>query len=316
MIDKATATYPAADERSQRYRHAERTLWAHYDLEPTERFVELDAPAVRLRVLEVGSGDPVLLIHGTGGPGSLASLVNELSGFRCLMLDRPGWGLSSPIDYAQHDYKSVVADLLSGVLDGLSVDQAHVIGASIGNNWALRLAQKQPSRVGRTVLLGGSPLVPEIPVPSFIRLLSSPIGAVIVRLPLKPKMVQGQLRQLGHGPSLDAGRIPDEFIEWRLALDRESDSMPSERDMVRAIASFRTGFKPGLQFADAELAAIQQPTLYVYGTADPVGTVDIWRRAVGLLPRGELRLMDDGGHMPWFDDPSQVAGHVTRFLST
>ena len=92
--------------------------------------------------------------------------------------------------------------------------------------------------------------------------------------------------------------------------------MRSERDMVRAIASAVKGFKPGLQFADAELAAIQQPTLYVYGTADPVGTVDIWRRAVGLLPRGELRLMDDGGHVPWFDDPGQVAGHVSRFLST
>jgi pimeloyl-ACP methyl ester carboxylesterase len=233
MIDEATATYPAADERSQRYRQAERTLWAHHGLEPTERFIELDAPAVRLRVLEVGSGEPVLFIHGTGGPGSLPSLVSELSGFRCLMLDRPGWGLSSSIDYAQHDYKTV-ADLLSRALDGLGVDQAHVIGASIGNNWALRLAQRQPSRVGRIVLLGGSPLVPEIQVPGFIRLLSSPIGAVIVRVPLKPKLVQGQLRQLGHGPSLDAGRIPDAFIECRLALHRETDSMRSERDMVRA----------------------------------------------------------------------------------
>jgi pimeloyl-ACP methyl ester carboxylesterase len=315
MIDEATATYPAADKRSQRYRQAERTLWAHYGLEPTERFIELDAPAVRLRVLEVGSGEPVLLIHGTGGPGSLPSLVSELSGLRCLMLDRPGWGLSSPIDYAQHEYKTVVADLLSGALDALGIDQAHVIGASIGNNWALRLAQRQPARIGRIVLLGGSPLVPEIQVPGFIRLLSSPVGAVIVRLPLKPKMVQGQLRQLGHGASLDAGRIPDAFIEWRMALDRETDSMRSERDMVRAIASFSKGFKPGLQFADTELTAIPQPTLYVYGTADPVGTVDIWRRAVGLLPRGELRLVDDGGHVPWFDDPSQVAGYVSRFLA-
>jgi hypothetical protein len=72
------------------------------------------------------------------------------------------------------------------------------------------------------------------PGASFIRLLSSPIGAVIVRVLLKPKLVQGQLRQLGHGPSLDAGRIPDAFIECRLALHRETDSMRSERDMVRA----------------------------------------------------------------------------------
>ena len=266
-------------------------------------------------MLEIGSGEPVLFVHGTGGPGSMPALVSELSGFRCLILDRPGWGLSSPIDFAQHEYKTVVADLLSGTLDGLDIDQAHVIGASIGNNWALRLAQRHRSRVGRIVLLGGSPLVSEIPVPGFIKLLSSPIGALIVRLPLKPKMIQAQLRQLGHGASLDAGRIPDAFIEWRLTMDRETDSMRNERDMVRAIASVK-GFKPGLQFEDAELAAIQQPTLYLYGTADPVGTVDIWQRAVSLLPHGQLRLVDDGGHVPWFDDPSHIAAHISRFLTT
>jgi hypothetical protein len=50
--------------------------------------------------------------------------------------------------------------------------------------------------------------------------------------------------------------------------------MRSEREMVRAIVSWRTGARPGLTFADAELAAIRQPTLRVYGTADPVGTAE------------------------------------------
>lgn len=58
-----------------------------------ERFVDLDSPPVRLRVLEVGSGRPILFIHGGVWPGTaFASLVRELSGFRCVMLDRPGWG--------------------------------------------------------------------------------------------------------------------------------------------------------------------------------------------------------------------------------
>jgi pimeloyl-ACP methyl ester carboxylesterase len=37
---------------------------------------------------------------------------------------------------------------------------------------------------------------------------------------------------------------------------------------------------------------------------------------VGLLPRGELQLVDGVGHMPWLDDPSTVAEHVRRFLAT
>ena len=124
------------------------------------------------------------------------------------------------------------------------------------------------------------------------------------------------MRRAGHGASLDAGRIPDEYIRWRVAFERETDSMRNERDMVRAVVRWRTGLRPGLAFEDAELAVFQQPTFLVYGTADPVGSVEIWKRAIGLLPRGQLQLVDGAGHMPWLDDPHVVAGHVSRFLAT
>jgi pimeloyl-ACP methyl ester carboxylesterase len=301
----------STDPRIGRYRQAERAWWAHHGLEPTERFIHLASPAVRLRVLEVGSGPPVLFIHGTAGAGPVwASLVRELRGVRCLLLDRPGWGLSAPVDYTSYEYKSLVVDLLTGVLDALGVDRAQLVGGSIGNDWALRLAAAHPSRVDRAVLIGGGPLLGELRVPVPIRLLTSPLGAILVRLPDKP----GQLRRLGHGASLDAGRL-DPFIQWRMALTRETDSVRHERAMARAVVSWLRGYRPGLTFTDAELAGIGQPTLWVYGTADPVGTVDTWRRVVELLPRGELQLVEGGGHVPWLDDPSQVGGHVSRFLA-
>jgi pimeloyl-ACP methyl ester carboxylesterase len=59
---------------------------------------------------------------------------------------------------------------------------------------------------------------------------------------------------------------------------------------------------------------MDRPTLMVFGTADPTGTADIWRGFVGDLPRGELRLINDAGHTPWWDAPSEVAGHVQQFL--
>ena len=52
----------------------------------------------------------------------------------------------------------------------------------------------------------------------------------------------------------------------------------------------------------------------VYGTADPVGSVELWKRVADLLPRGELQLVDGAGHSPWLDDPDTVADHVARFL--
>ena len=39
-------------------------------------------------------------------------------------------------------------------------------------------------------------------------------------------------------------------------------------------------------------------------SADPVGTVAVWRHAVGLLPRGRFEVVDRAGHMPWLDDPA------------
>jgi 2-hydroxymuconate-semialdehyde hydrolase len=241
--------------------------------------------------------------------------VRELPRFRCLVLDRPGWGLSSQLDFSRYDYGSVVGEILRGTLDALDVDQAHVVGGSIGNVWALRLAARHPTRVGRIGLLGGSPLVPEVPVPGIIRFLASPAGTILVGLSRRPKFVRTMLEKNGHGDTLAAGRIPDEFIDWRVALGRETDSMRCERDMVRTIVNGRA-FRPGLTFTAAELEAIEQPTLLVYGTADPVGTVDLWRQTVDLLPHGRLQVVDRAGHMAWLDDPVRVGGAMSRFLES
>lgn len=37
-----------------------------YDIDATERYVDLDRPALRTHILEAGAGDPVLLMHGLG----------------------------------------------------------------------------------------------------------------------------------------------------------------------------------------------------------------------------------------------------------
>jgi 4,5:9,10-diseco-3-hydroxy-5,9,17-trioxoandrosta-1(10),2-diene-4-oate hydrolase len=300
---------------TESYLEAERRLWLRYGLEPEERFLELDAPAARLRVLEVGSGEPVLFIHGTVGPGGWASLISELPGFRSIVLERPGWGLSTAIDFSGQDYGKLVTEVLRGALDALELEWAYVVGGSIGNVWALRLAAQHPSRVRRVVLLGAGPIASEARVPGIIRLLASPAGALMVRMPGNRSRLRSILRQSGHGPSLDDGRIPDEFVEWRVRVESETDSMRHERDMVCAIVKGKS-YRPGLTFDDAELAAIRQPTLHVHGTSDEtVGSAESWKRVADALPNGELCLVDGAGHMPWFDDSIRVAKEVRDFLT-
>jgi pimeloyl-ACP methyl ester carboxylesterase len=99
-----------------------------------------------------------------------------------------------------------------------------------------------------------------------------------------------------------------------VAVNRDTDSMWHERDMVRAIVQGGR-YRPELTFADSELAEIHQPTLMLYGTADSVGSPAIWQRVIDSLPNGQLNILDGVGHMVWLDDPAGVARQTESFLS-
>jgi pimeloyl-ACP methyl ester carboxylesterase len=302
-------------DRSERYRRAERAVWTHYGLDPEERWVQVDEPEATIRVVEIGSGAPLLVVHGTFGnaPGS-AALVREMPGHRWLLMDRPGFGLSAPIDYRADSFGTVVADLQRKVLDGLGVERADVVGASIGTVFALRLAQHHPERVRRVILLGSGPIVQEAGVPTPIRLIASPVGGLMMTALRRRRMVETMIRGSGHGPSLDDGRIPSVVVDWRAAVNRETDSMRHERAMVRAIVD-GSRYRPGLTFAEDELAAIEPPTLMVYGTSDSIGSAALWQRVIGRMPRGQLSILNGAGHMPWLDDAGGVARRIEEFLA-
>jgi pimeloyl-ACP methyl ester carboxylesterase len=314
MTSQALAGTRAAD-RIERYLQAEQALWDHYGLQPTERFVEVDKPAARIRVVEVGSGPPLLVVHGTFGNGpAFAALAREMPNRRLLLMDRPGFGLSSPIAYRADGLGTAIADLQRAVLDGLGLNRVDVLGHSIGANFALRLALHHPERVRRVVLLGAGPIVQEAGVPTPIRLIASPLGAIMTRLTRRHGVTLSMIRGSGHGPALADGRIPDVLVDWRVAVNRDTDSMWHERALVRAIVD-RARYRPELTFADSELAEIQQPTLMLYGTTDSVGSPAIWQRVMGSLPNGQLDILDEVGHMVWLDDAAAVARRMESFLS-
>jgi pimeloyl-ACP methyl ester carboxylesterase len=297
-----------------RYRTAERALWRHYGLEPTEHFVDVRVPHARLRVTEVGAGEPVVFIHGMLGTGPYwGPLLRQLSGFRCLLLDRPGYGLSSALDWSAHHMGATIADLLVTALDALEVARVHVVGGSIGGVLGLHLAKRHPERVGRVVMLGGGPLVPEFPVPLVFRVMASPVGLVVERLGRREKVMRSIIGSSGHEPSLADGRIPDAFVDWRLALQRHTPSMRNERAGLRAIIG-SDGWRPSIAMADSELVAIEHPTLLLQGSADPTAPPALWERVMRLLPQGELEVVEGAGHQPWLDAPETIGARVSRFL--
>jgi pimeloyl-ACP methyl ester carboxylesterase len=307
----------AANEnhRMSRYRTAERVLWEHYQLQPTERFFNLGAARTRIRVVEVGSGPPILFAHGTAGSGpAFASLISHLSGFRCLLFDRPGFALSSPISYAAGSFGSTIADLQRHLLDALGIPIVNVVGHSIGGLFALRLASYYPTRVRRIVLLGGGPMIDAAGVPPIIRLVASPLGGVVVKLMATRVVTRGMVRANGHGRSLANGRIPRAWIDWRTSVARDTNSMHHERAMVQALVEGNS-YRPGVTFVESELRALAHPTLMLYGTADPSGSEAVWRRLIDAMPNGQMQLIDSAGHMVWLDEPGRVASETASFLN-
>jgi 2-hydroxy-6-oxonona-2,4-dienedioate hydrolase len=314
MTSQAVAATQAAG-RIERYRQAERAVWDHYGLQPMERFVDVGEPATRIRIVDVGSGSSLLVVHGTFGSGpAFAALAQAMPNRRLLLMDRPGFGLSSAVSYRADTFGRAIADLQRAVLDALAVDRVDVIGHSIGANFALRLALHHPERVRRVVLLGAGPIVQEAGVPPVIRRIASPLGAIMVRLTRRRGVTLSMIRGSGHAPAMADGRIPDVLVDWRVAVNRDTDSMRHERAMVRAIVEGGR-YRPELTFADWELAKIQPPTLMLYGTADSVGSPAIWRRVIDSLPNGHLTILDGVGHMVWLDDPAGVARRTETFLS-
>jgi len=104
---------------------------------------------------ETGSGEPVLLVHGTLIGDSLAPVMREpsLAGYHLIRYRRRGFsGNMIPKGAGWLDIADHAADAAM-LLDHLGVDQVHVVGYDLGGNVALQLSLDNPRLVHSLALL-------------------------------------------------------------------------------------------------------------------------------------------------------------------
>ena len=63
------------------------------------------------------------------------------------------------------------------------------------------------------------------------------------------------------------------------------------------------------------LRQIQPATLYLWGEADPFGSVEIGKKCAAAQANAVLKTFPDSGHLPWLDDPDTHARLVTGFFA-
>lgn len=303
----------------QLYLDAERRLWDHIGVTPTERVVTL-ASGANLRVQEVGDGPPFVLLHGGSISGtSWATLASSLDGVRCILVDRPGCGLSEPIAGGPlRNLRAVerYADqLLGDVLDALGLESAAVGATSYGGLFAFRGAAAHPERVTRLIEYSWLMGAPSEGAPLTARVAGIPgLQSVMTRMPMTREMVKRALRQFGLGRAIDSGAMDDVMLDWAHALLRHTDTLANDvRSSPKVFTPIR-GQNVDLLLGDDVLLKLTMPVLFLWGEDDPNGGAAIARTFAPRLPNADLVIVPGAEHAPWLDDLDTCVSHSRSFL--
>lgn len=303
------------------FRRAEARLWERSGVTPTERRVVLPSGG-GVRIQEVGSGPPVLFVHGGAIAGtSWLDLAVALPEYRCILVDRPGCGLSDPIvggplrglpalkDYADR--------LVPDLLDALGLERAVVAGTSYGGFFAFRGAAAAPDRVEKLIEYSWLIGAPNESVPFAARLGGIPgMQAMMARFPMSRSMVRTALRQFGLGRAIDSGAFDDLMLDWAHALLAHTDTMANDARSTPQVIRPIKGFDDAVLLGDDLLARLTMPVLLVWGECDPNGGADVARRFAPKLPDAKLVVVPDAEHAPWIDDLDTCVAATRDFLAS
>ena len=297
----------------ERIRAAEARLFARHGLRPQESCVDLPA-GPRLRVLSVGTGPAVVLLHGVSlAAAAWTSWLPDLAGYRLRLVELPGHGLSGPADYKPGTVRASCLDLVDQLLDALSLADAPVVGHSLGGMIALWHAAARPGRITSLVAIGEPAVaLPGAAVRMPLSLLTVPVlGEAILRSPT-PRPAFRRLLALGLSPAA-AAAAPDDLVDvLRLAARRPSNAR-TVAALMHALDRFRRP-RDSSVMTGRDLSAIAVPAMFCLGSDDPFLSPAGARPAIARIP-GAVMHEVPGGHGPWFEDPAGCARLVTRHLT-
>jgi len=197
-----------------------------------------DVNGLKLRYEEHGTGEPLVLLHGGIGTGEMfAPLLPELTaGRRVIAVDLQGHGGTADVDRPLRP--ELMADDIAALLDHLGLEQADVMGYSLGGMVALRTAIQHPARVRRLVLVSAS----------FRRDGSHPEAVVAM-----DQMSPAAAEPMKQSPLYEQyARLAPRVEDWPVLIGKISEALKVDFDW------------------GAEIERITAKTLLVYADADSV----------------------------------------------
>ena len=248
--------------------------------------------AFDVEVWEAGSGEPVLFLHGEGGP-LWTPFHDVLAQHRRVIAPvHPGYGESTGSDQLQ-DLPDLIYYYLD-LLDRLGLRQLPLIGHGLGGMVAAELAAVQPERFTQLVLIAPLGLwIPNDPVRDYFVMPPAELAAALYH-----DRDSAAARAAAETPTEG-----DAVIEFHL---QRAKSMATAAKYLWPI--------PNRGLAK-RLHRIAAPTLIVWGESDRIASPRYAEAFQERIAGARVEIVKESGHLPQEEQPARVAELTSAFLA-
>jgi haloalkane dehalogenase len=276
--------------------------WVDDDLFPFEsRFVDIDGHTVHY--VDEGAGPTLLLLHGNPTWSFLwRDVIRELrDDFRCIALDYPGFGLSTPrpgYRYLPEEH----ADVVTGFVDALGLERATLVGQDWGGMIGLAAVQRRPEVFDRLVLANtwAWPVNGVFHFEWFGRVIGGPPFRFLVR---RFNVLVNWFLPAGHRRRKPTAA---EMAHYRRPMDTPERRQASAVFPGRVLVS--RAFFAEVEAGLADLAHL--PTLILWGDADIAFRPQERERLETTFPDHETVIVEGAGLYTESDAPEEFVAAI------
>jgi pimeloyl-ACP methyl ester carboxylesterase len=275
---------------------------------PQSRFMDLPG-GLRVHYRDQGNrgGPAIVMVHGySASLQAWEPWVSRLGAdYRIVTLDLPGHGLTrAPATYLMSLDR--FADLIDTVAQRLHLGSYVVVGNSMGGGAAWTLALRHPDDLRGLVLvdsIGWPQPRGQTPTPLIFKLLSNPLGRLLLSKLDPRSMAESGLRSAYVDPALVTPALVDRYVDLARAPGHRSILLNGDEGQGPPVT------------ADT-LRAIRTPTLVMHGEADAIVPVATGRALAAAIPGAKLILYPGVGHVPMEQTPDQSARDLRAFMAS
>ncbi len=259
--------------------------------------------------LDLGTGPPVILIHGFGGSmwqweHQQAALSTSM---RLITPDLIGSGLSDKPDIEYRPEEML--DYFVSFMDALQIPQAVLVGNSMGAGLAIGMALTHPDRVSRLILIDGLPsdVSNKLTSPSIKRALQTSAPSWLVSFGnwlFGGLMIESVLKEIVYDPAL-----------LTPAVVERSNRNRQRPGLIPPILTVRQT----LPLWEAEFAKrigdITLPTLILWGEEDRVFPITVGEELHRTIKGSSFVRIPKAGHIPQWEQPALANQAMIEFMT-